>query len=80
MIENFHSPQETQRQSFLHQVTLDMVQTAVQDPFIGKGRKVGISAPQFLIATIVDPTTFPGKDALQPSWDTDCREILKKFF
>ena len=52
----------------------------VRDRFFGTGRRIGICAPQFVAATIMDPCTFPGSNNLPDGWEGNCRQVLKKFY
>ena len=46
----------------------------------GGGGKVGLCGPQFVLATILDPSTFPGRHTMPDDWKDSCHDVLQIFY
>jgi hypothetical protein len=55
------------------------VQVAIENRWVGAGRLKALYGPQYLLATIIDPTTNFPKDLLPEGWDDECRGVLQRF-
>jgi hypothetical protein len=62
------------------QETIEAVTTAFRRRWVGEGRLVGLKAPQYVMAMLVDPTMTVPLIALPQDWNRDCMTVLERFY
>ena len=59
--------------------TISAIEKCVSDRWMGSQNTIGLFAPQFLMAWILDPTFAPDLSELPEDWRDHCHKIIKRF-